>query len=305
MTMLRVLVEWLEVVLGAAWSAVAGLPDSLWGAIVGALSALLGSSLAARHDRKLRREEREMALRRDVYLRAFEAASRLREFFGTLSNTFAAAESPADLQAAVERVQGTGAVVSAVDLVGDIGTVKAFSDAQRTFRDELLAVTKEGIALLAPKDRVRALQGEIDNLQGELTNLVSALRSVSPNQRAGYEQFAVPRLQALTGQLQARNAELAEAHVELGDAKVRLILRSLEASQALEAQLAGAVVEARRELGMPVEAEDFRQLIADRSRDDTAKFGQWLAELRREALEDEQADADAPPTVRVDSDQPR
>ena len=238
-----------------------------------------------------------MALKSDTFLKAFEGASRLREFFGTLSNAFASAESAADMQAAVERVQGTGAVVAAVDLVGDLATVSAFSKVQRTFRDELLAVTTEGLALFDPKNGVRALEAEIGNLQREAAQLVSALQSVSPELRPGFERFALPRIQALNDTLQERHTQLGDAYLELGDGKVRLIRRAVEASQALEAELAAAVVEARRELGMPVEAEKFRQLIAERSRDDSKALDQWLADLRRRALGDEEGDEANPPTI--------
>lgn len=264
--------------------AISAIPEAVWGAIVGALSVLLGIALQARHDRRLRREDREMTLRRDVFLRAYEAAARLHELFGAVARAYESAETLSDLQAATEHWGGSGAAVSAVELVGDLETVRAFSGLQRTVFAELIAVTQEGLRLLTPKNRVRTLEAEIEDLQRQTAQLISTLQTVSADQRPHYERYALPRFQALQEQLGTRRGELAPAYLELADGKRQLIMRALQASQAVAAQLGEAVVQARREMAIPIDAEEFRMLISQRSSESSAVVERWLAEMREAAV---------------------
>ena len=114
----------------AEW--LASIPDVVWAALLASLLTLSGVLLANRdsrmrqtpelkHDASQRNREREMALRRDVYLRAAEAISRVQNMLMRLTDL---SVSEQDFSASFCR---DSSAMAQVQLVGANNTVQAIS----------------------------------------------------------------------------------------------------------------------------------------------------------------------------------
>ncbi len=136
----------------AAWEFLGKIPATFWGVVAGSFFTLLGLWFTNRaqaerlerqltHDRALKTLEREMTLKRDVYLPAVEAiaagvmvVSRL----GDLAPSFA--EVMSDLSS-------RGGAIERATLVGSDETLSALVAVQSTLGSKIAALTPERLRL--------------------------------------------------------------------------------------------------------------------------------------------------------------
>lgn len=234
-------------------------PEVLVALITGLVTA--GSTLAAvwitnrqnrkmqaaqlRHDAEQRREERQNALRRDVYLDAMAAMAAYTNLLGQSSDL---AVSQGEMAATLREHSGN---LAKALLVASPGTLRAALEGQHIFAQEYLKLTLR---------RTHAI-----NLQNQLANTTQALAAP----QATPEQAAT-----LLRAHEALRALLPAAQVDLARETVAGVARYWRT--ATEATIA-----VRRELGMTTDEAEFRQLVDEslrRTQEDSERFFSALRE---------------------------
>ena len=134
-------------------TAIASIPDVIWAAVIASLLTLGGVLLTNRgsskrlrmqlnHDSAQRDRERQMALRRDVYLPAAESVTRLQALLGSLIDLRTPDEN-------LSRESTTHiAVISKISVIGSIKTVAAVSALLNEFNSAFLDLSFHRIILI-------------------------------------------------------------------------------------------------------------------------------------------------------------
>src|SRR4051812_18478761 len=101
----------------------------IWSGVIGASIALIGVGLQnfvqswlqrkqQRHDEQQRRIEREMALRRDIYLEVAEATAKMKEYIISYANYSITEQQRQSI------LQGSTAAIHRVQIIGTIATLR-------------------------------------------------------------------------------------------------------------------------------------------------------------------------------------
>lgn len=266
------------------------------GAVVGALAVLLGGYFQLRaenkrqenrlaYDREQRRTDREMSLRRDIYLEAASAWANQVEYlisFGRPQITTAE-------QSAI--LKGSSAAISRVHIIGTPSTLEAFNKAQRLFALSAIDLT-EGKALVdMAQFEVGRIEGEIAYLLKSSEQIMTTAREHQPNPlKPGDQEYLASLYKFSAGNIveaQSKGKDRDRAQDVLHARQVELLKVSFQAALALQAPLFECVSAVRRELELPFENEEsMKGLQANDAREMQDRFDGMM--VRFVALAQEQ-----------------
>ncbi len=160
------------------------IPDAVWAAIIASLLTLGGVHLANRNSRKQHREalehdarqrdrEREMSLRREVYLKATEAISKCQNFLMRLSNI-----DISEQELATEFSHDSAAIAK-IHIVGTNNTVQAVSAFLHEWSSVYLELALKRIGLIERKKRIESLMECVDKFQKEMDRYVELMKQLN------------------------------------------------------------------------------------------------------------------------------
>jgi hypothetical protein len=252
---------------GAAFSLV---PDTVWAALIAASVAFVTTTLSNRNSRKQlamqlkhnadqQKLEREMALRRDVYLPAVEAVSRIQASMSRLMDV-------KEDQTALGRsmVDNTATLLKA-HLVAQQPTVTALMKFQRAVMPGYVQMLVKRTPLVVRKTQIELTQGFLDASIAEHQRIVQLMKE--HNIAGSTDRAAMERLN-----LQAKNelenhsrhlATMNELNAQQGADLLALgavLTNWLEEHSSL---LTEALLCARRDLELPIDEAEYRRLSAE------------------------------------------
>lgn len=242
-----------------AWVAViAALVGGLIGGFMALTSVLIQNFFLARrqreqllHDAKERRTEREMALRREVYLEVAGATANLQEYLLQLGNPNATPEQHAEI------TKGSSAALNRAQVIGTIQTLISLNQAQEFFAESSIDLNLKSLAVKLAALNVSSLEKEADFL---FTNRVEftkmALTQTEPDLKQALEKL-VEGVQVKENEIKERVDDARTAHLE--ELKT-LFVASLTAGLAYNNLLIEPLISARRELGLEINAEAYGQM---------------------------------------------
>ena len=210
-----------------------------------------------RHDALMRDRERDMALRREVYLKSAEALAHAQEYLAA----FARDDLAADQHEAL--IRGIGGDLNKVHIVGSLATVQAIVEANEFFVRSVADLGVEQLPVKRVKEEIRAEELLIEAAGGRRDEALARMREMD---RAQATESAFWNVQ---------NQILAEAQAAIEDAVERLrelreTLLANEAQLLRDAAHAGiafgalvvrANVAIRRELELPLDTEAYVGLM--------------------------------------------
>jgi len=155
-------------------------PPSVWGVIIGALSALGTVILTNRvhdrrlreqlaHDRELKNREREMILRKEVYLAGAEAVSTALLTVGQFANIEMKHEK------LFEQYQAKFPSLSKINIIAKESTVTAVSNFSGELATSLLRLTARRLPLTGHLQKVATLRALVDCAQKEQTRILELI----------------------------------------------------------------------------------------------------------------------------------
>lgn len=254
----------------------AKVPDVVWAAIGGSLLTLLGvglqnlaesSRLKRRldHDAKERAHDRNLQLRRDVYLQAADSALRARRALLDIANTnkplteIGQSADPVDFGGlAKTHLVGSLETIRAVQVIGDTLASQMLLLFEARFEFEEARVSVELI-----EQRVAQLQSFRDQYLAGVRQLAEQ-RTLSPEETRSYLQT----FEQTQGELDKALQERTEAQPILQARQRELLFRSISAALEYGSAVARANVTVRSELEQDVgfDPVEYERLIQESSR---------------------------------------
>jgi hypothetical protein len=234
------------------------------------------------HDAFMRDREREMALRRDVYLKSAEALAHAQEYLAAFAREELAAAQHEAL------IKGIGGDLNKVHIVGSLPTVEAIVEANEFFVHSVADLSVERLPVKHLKEEIKAEESLLEAAGARRDEALTRMREMDRAQATesafwgvqsqilaeaqGAIESTIERLRAMKEELSVREADLLRKGANAGIAFGALVVR------------ANLVI--RRELELPLDAEAYIGLM-ERSQEtltkDVANFHEQALETRRKA----------------------
>jgi hypothetical protein len=245
-------------------------PDVVWAALIAAGVAFFTTTLSNRNSRKQlqmqldataqrQKVEREMALKRDVYLPAVEAITRAHALLGRLTDVNVdqveiGAQLTADL-----------ATISKVQLIGSDTTIQALMAFMKVLMPAFMEMVVQRAPLMVRKHSIALCQTYMDAALAENRRLVQLMKelNISGNtDRAAMERLTRQGQQELEF-FHARAKEQKELTDQNNVALFALIERLAELMGPITATIPDALISARRDLDLPLDEAGYRKSFAE------------------------------------------
>lgn len=270
----------------------ASIPDVVWAAMLASLLTLSGVLLANRssrirqltelkHDASQRDREREMALRRDVYLGAAGAISRAQSTLMRLADL-----NVADQELSAAFSQDSSAMAQ-VQVVGTNKTVQAMSAFSQELGAAFLELTLKRLPLLGRKNQIELLGKFIDKSNTEQERLINAMRQMNLEGNTDQKTWRVVNDSFKLEQ--QNNAKIIEERQLLTEQQQRDILEFLELSVdrfcTVSRLIPSATFAVREELDLPLDREAYTKMFdenLEKGKDAIQGFLQGLNEAMNE-----------------------
>jgi hypothetical protein len=245
-------------------------PATFWGVIAGSLFTLLGVFLSNRaqahrlarqleHDRELKREDRLLALRRDVYLPAAEAVSAGLMLIGRLS----------DLSMSQEGLLGDwiekAPAIAKANLIADASTVEALTRFNTELGALILRLLSTRAPLVGRQQHASLLLEEINRFSAERDRMVDLLKEM--NLSGAYDDRRQAAIDSNFQYNQRRIDEVLKEHGErvgaLLDEQMQFTKDCQRASAELTRLLVPLLACVRAELRLPFDAETYLRITEE------------------------------------------
>lgn len=245
------------------------IPATFWGVLAGSFFTLLGVWFSNRaqsrrlerqlqHERLIKREERELTLKRDVYLPAAEAVFAGMALLGRLP----------DLSVPQERLledwSAKSPAIARANLVASDSTLEGLARFSASLNSRVLGLFGVRMRLTIKTSERESTMEEVNRLTVENGNLVSLLQEFGKDP-AGAARLDVVKRDFDSGQKKVR--ELLEQHDRLNSELLEEQLRFGSLCNQAVAELGELVVpvlaSARAELGLPFDAEGYARLVKE------------------------------------------
>jgi hypothetical protein len=259
--------------------------EVLIGGVIGVAGALGGTWLQNRHDSKQRERERQMALRRDVYLQAAEGLAGLQEYLAGISDT---SRSMTDLAQVLRGVPGWQ---NKIHTVASLETITAFAEADRVFIAGCIAAIPHRYAIDQVDRRMAALEDRATQLRQYQSYLHTSLQAQLPQFPSKEAVATASQIRQAIDFVQRQIDDLEEQHCELASARsaqIRQLFRGTIGRVAEYRQLTGkALLAIRQEIDLPLDPPSYLGLL-DRTNKDV------MGALQRVIAEEEEPIAISP-----------
>jgi len=287
------------------WALIEKIPASFWGVVVGAFFSLGGVALTNRatdrrqrkqlaHDREVKDRDRELSLRKDVYLAAAEAISA-----GFMSvSRFPNLDVPHEkiTEAYLEK----SPAISKVHVIAREETARAVA----IFTSELAAVYMrlfaKRIPLLVQKQHLASLTEQIATFGKERDRMLNLMKQ--HNLEGSVDQRRWDVIERHFTFEQQRITETARQHDQLAApfyaAQLRYTQDCIAEMAQLTRLLVPTVVAVRRELDLPIDEAAYAQLLEDGLRKQEATMREFLENVYRYTAAQPVAPGDAPQAAR-------
>jgi hypothetical protein len=203
------------------------------------------------HDAEQRRVEREMALRREVYLEVAGATAKLQEYLLNLGNPNISAETQAEI------MQGSSAALNRAQVVGTIDTLQPLNRAQEFFAVSSIDLSLKGVAVKLAALKVTDLEKESEFL---FNNRMEFAKTILAQKDVDVKQL----LETLGGALEGKEKEIKEQLEEARNAHraeiKKLLIASVQAGLGYNNLLIEPLIMARRELGFEIDPNAYREM---------------------------------------------
>lgn len=227
--------------------ALIGFVGGIVGSLVGGLISYRTLRTQLDHEAKEKERERQLTLRRDVYLEAMEAIGKSQTLLGSFSR------EDFDLPKLLDRLEEIPGALAKAQLVTSESTFEALDK----FGDFMISSC---VALLGSHLRVQHLQGEIEDRRRQLSelqqrheNILVFIHEAGPKDPR--QPLALSELQRIQSDQATRQAilqELIDRHVE---ATKQLGREAVKATLDAQEEVGKVIIEIRKELELPLRGE--------------------------------------------------
>lgn len=262
-------------------AAIAAIPATFWGVVIGSLFTVIGVALTnASNTRRLRlqhqheheRDERarDLSMRRDVYLGAFEAIATGMTMVGNFG------ELDVPFQDLMRAYMGKASAIGKVTIVGRESTIQAVADFEQALTGAFIRLSGRRQVVEGHHRRLRAIAAKLGHAEAERERLTAEIERGD----AGDALAALRRsLDHERRRERALRAEEAEAEAVFMPGLMDLIRATMEEVATLDRLLAAVIREVRSELGLAFDEAFYRQLVESSHAKRAAHFEAFVSEV--------------------------
>lgn len=272
------IIDWLARVPTTFWAVVAGSFFSLGGVWLSNRNSRKNLQTQLDHDRQVRTVDREMAIRRDIYLAAAEA----------LSAGFIAVERFGDIKLEPDEIVAPfiekAPAIAKINIVGSIETLKGISAVTSALNAAYMHLHGERIPAQAIKSRYGVVSRQLETLLLNQTRSVEMMKEENFKGRPdGVRWNAIQANFAFeSAEIKTQLAEQIELERAMGAEQLRLTELAMEQMKTLNTVLAPLVCSVRVELGLPIDEPILRAMFLDAVEDRREGLTALIARVREE-----------------------
>jgi hypothetical protein len=256
-------------------------PTGVWLAVVALLGTFVGSAFAQwgvsrqlRHDAEQRRLDREMTIRREVYLGAVMGIAKLQEYLVSLAKTDRTEQERALIS------EGAFGLINKVYLVGNSQTIRAVLSIYEAFSKAAIHLAEKQIEVMVLVARAQSAASRHEEVVRRTQQLGTAITSAGRSARGDLLEPLLRDLKHSETESQALLDASAEATRNVNLAKLGLLAEMSDQIKAFEEPSESALILVRRELGFQTDEEEFRRMLTA-SGDMTRKLqSQWVEKVK-------------------------
>jgi len=237
-----------------------------------------------RHDAFMRDREREMTLRRDVYLKSAEALAHAQEYLTVFAREDLATAQHEAL------IKGIGGDLNKVHIVGSLPTVEAIVEANEFFVHGVADLSVERLPVKYLKEEIKAEEKLLEAAGGRRDEALTRMREMDRAQTTESAFWGIQNqvLGEAQNAIESAIERLRTLKEELSVREANLLRNGANASIAFGALVVRANLVIRRELELPLDAEAYLGLM-ERSQEmltrDMDHFHEQAVENRRNSLQ--------------------
>jgi hypothetical protein len=274
MTIAEHMSEWIRIVPTSAWTFLAGLVPSLITLWVTSRAARRTQLRQLAHDRDMRKTEREMALRKEIFLGAAEALTAGLHSAGRYLDLSIAPD--VILKPYSDRVAAFGKV----NIVGNLDTVTAVAKASLEVSLLITKAQTERLTLEHLRRKVTIAQKQTQRFAEAQTNLTDRMREADLEGDGAKMARIQRQFDGITQLLQTSINEQRHMEQQLHDDSLRAIEQSMGRLKPAGIKIASAIVAVRRELDLPIEEAGLVSVLTSVSDELAAGLGQLTDRAR-------------------------
>jgi hypothetical protein len=242
------------------------IPPAFYGVLIGSLLTIIGVTLTNisntkrlriqhEHEVALRNKERDLNMRREVYMDAMEAIS---AGITAISRFSELSETP---EALMQSYSSLSSKLGKVTIVGQNETIEALANFQLEVNGAFLRMSAKRDKFDKELHNSQVLEGEIDQLKGNLSQLTTQFTQAKINQEYDLSQ----RFQAEIDDLQNDLVNLQEQEEDVGNQLMVTVANLVQTSMAevssLNKLLVPLISLMRNELELPFNSDHFAQIL--------------------------------------------
>ncbi len=248
------------------------IPDAIWGAGLGSIITLFGVWLSNRHERILRKEEREHLTKREIFLKASEEITLAKVLLMKL---------PSMEASEIESETGVGIEIAKIHIVGNNETVKAVSELHAYLSKSLLSIIPQCIPLSNLRTDIDILSNFIDSNSQKQNQLLNEMTAF--NLRGDKDQEYWQRLQQNfeyhSNELDKNIQDRDKKYAELAQRQKEIMLKCLEVIVNMSDYEVEAIKCIRKELDLEFDVGGYRKSIESRNKEMEAEFSKFLVKI--------------------------
>lgn len=262
MQTLTMFLAWLEVI-----------PAAFWGIVVGSFFTLGGVFLTNRandrrlkaqldHDRILKNRERELSLRKDIYLAATEAVA------AGLSATARFADLSIPHDKLIERYIEKSSAIAKVHVIAREDTIKALANLISELGATYLRLIVKRYPLIAQRQRLELILGQVNSFGKERDRMLELIKQFNIDGTNDKRRWEV--IQNAFDFEQNRIAKALEEHKAISEdlrvKQLQYLRECFSENTKLNHLMVPALVAIRGELELPVDETTYRQVMEENLR---------------------------------------
>jgi hypothetical protein len=229
------------------------------------------------HDADQHRTDREMGLRRDVYLEATAATGKLQEFIASYARQDISENDK------IVMTQGATAALNKVHIIGTNRTIEALTATQRTFAKCSLRLAEIKLDIVRKKIDIEQVQRHLRLLADKREGIIQVARNLGPTPDPGAVSELRLRFESLDGEVAVISGALDKTQDELFALQMALVKKSAESNLEMTSAFSEAVLAIREKMRLGLDVDAYRAFMKDQQDQAGKEFDAFLANISGKA----------------------
>jgi len=264
------------------------IPATFWGVIVGSFFTITGVILTNRsntsrlriqldHDRKIKKQERELNLRKEIYLAAAEAISVGLGVIGRIGNLGISYDE------LMKSFADKSPSIAKVNVIANNDTIKALAAFMEELTSGLLRLSHERLKLSSVQQRISFIQKEIDKASDERDRMIRLMKEYNLEGSNDKQRWAIieKNSEFERKRIEGLSNEKSKLELELFPSQMGLARECQSESAVLSNLLTPLIGCIRAELELPFDEISYAQVIEGSQKKQTALINQFIADVAK------------------------